>query len=291
MKLFYRKHYRIIKPAATGVLSLILVGLILLSPEFQRLFVKTADAAQTEETVAQTSSEASAGDVSDADQTADSAEDAASGDSGTAGSETETVQQDNAQMLAGEDSWMLALINRDHPLDASYTPASLTQIDDSHSVDSRIADALLKMLNDASAQGLDMYVISGYRSYDYQTQLFNDGVSQRMGQGLTEAEAYSETARNVAVPGTSEHASGLAVDIVSAGYTQLDEGQARTAEQQWLMEHCWEYGFILRYPEGTEEITGIVYEPWHYRYVGVETAKEITEQNVTLEEYLGQSRS
>ena len=92
----------------------------------------------------------------------------------------------------------------------------------------------------------------------------------------------------VARPGTSEHQAGLAVDIVSVEYQVLDEGQEDTPLQQWLMAHCWEYGFILRYPTDKSDLTGVGYEPWHYRYVGEEAAKAITEQGICLEEYLAQ---
>ncbi|MBR2807404.1 MAG: M15 family metallopeptidase, partial [Oscillospiraceae bacterium] len=87
--------------------------------------------------------------------------------------------------------------------------------------------------------------------------------------------------------GTSEHQLGLALDIVDTNERQLNSTQANNATQQWMMENCWKYGFILRFPEDKEDITGIIYEPWHYRYVGKEAAKEITEQGVCLEEYLG----
>ena len=95
-----------------------------------------------------------------------------------------------------------------------------------------------------------------------------------------------EAARWVALPGTSEHHTGLALDIVSSSYTALTRRQEKTAEQQWLMEHCWEYGFILRYPEEKGDITGIYYEPWHYRYVGREAALEIRDSGLCFEEYL-----
>jgi D-alanyl-D-alanine carboxypeptidase len=87
-------------------------------------------------------------------------------------------------------------------------------------------------------------------------------------------------------PGTSEHQLGLAVDFVDTRYWTLDEKQAELPAQKWLMEHCWEYGFILRYPSEKSEITGIIYEPWHYRYVGREIALEIRDAGLTLEEYL-----
>ena len=88
------------------------------------------------------------------------------------------------------------------------------------------------------------------------------------------------------IPGTSEHATGLAVDIISTKYGELDEKQGDTEEQKWLMEHCSEYGFVLRFPQDKSNITGIIYEPWHYRYVGVDAAKEMTEKGLTLEEYV-----
>ena len=132
-----------------------------------------------------------------------------------------------------------------------------------------------------------MYVTSAYRSYDRQVSTFNSSMQNRLDQGMTPLEAYLETSSQVAMPGTSEHATGLAVDIISTQYGELDERQGDTPEQQWLMEHCQEYGFILRYPSDKSDITGIIYEPWHYRYVGKDAATEIMEQGITLEEYLG----
>ena len=107
-----------------------------------------------------------------------------------------------------------------------------------------------------------------------------------MQAGYSEEEARTETARNVAKPGTSEHQLGLAVDIVDKDYQVLDEAQEDTAVQKWLMENSWRYGFILRYPGDRSDITGIVYEPWHYRYVGRKAAEEIYREGIVLEEYL-----
>ena len=98
-------------------------------------------------------------------------------------------------------------------------------------------------------------------------------------------EAEEKVAYWVARPGTSEHQAGLAVDIVDTNYQSLDEQQEETPVQLWLMEHCAEYGFILRYPSGKSDLTGVGYEPWHYRYVGEEAAREIMDQGVCLEEY------
>ena len=195
--------------------------------------------------------------------------------------------EDSAGLLSGDtDGWCLALVNENYPLDTEYEPAELTEIDSERSVDSRIAENLQKMLDDGAAAGLSMYVASGYRAYDKQREVFNSTMQDWINQGYTPLNAYDETKKSVAVPGTSEHATGLAVDIISSEYEELDDRQGDTDEQKWLMEHCWEYGFILRYPEEKADITGIIYEPWHYRYVGEEAAKEITEQGITLEEYI-----
>ena len=107
-----------------------------------------------------------------------------------------------------------------------------------------------------------------------------------MGEGYSYERAVEEAGTVVAVPGTSEHQTGLALDIVDASYQHLDEAQEDTQVQQWLMEHSWEYGFVLRYPSGKSETTGIIYEPWHYRYVGREAAREMTELGLCLEEYV-----
>lgn len=197
--------------------------------------------------------------------------------------------ENSAELLASDDDgWALALVNESHPLDTSYAPAQLTEVESERSVDSRIADALEQMLSDAQAEGLSMYVASAYRSYEDQCTVFNATMQDWINQGYTPLNAYNETKKSVAVPGTSEHATGLSVDIIASDYEELDDAQGDTAEQQWLMEHCWEYGFILRYPQEKADVTGIIFEPWHYRYVGVDAAKEIHEQNITLEEYLGQ---
>lgn len=195
----------------------------------------------------------------------------------------------NTELLSeGEDGWALVLVNEEHPLDTSYVPAEMYEVESERSVDARIREPLDRMLSDAEAAGLSMYVASAYRSYDQQRTVFNATMQDWISQGYMPLDAYDQTKQSVAVPGTSEHATGLAVDIIASEYEALDDRQGETAEQQWLMEHCWEYGFILRYPPEKADVTGIIFEPWHYRYVGENAAKEIHEQNITLEEYLGQ---
>lgn len=181
--------------------------------------------------------------------------------------------------------WYLMLVNQSHPMEDGYVP-ELANIDDSHQVDARVLEPLQNMLKAASDEGYSLYVCSAYRSVDRQKELFNESMIDYVNQGKTYYEAAIETAKSIAWPGESEHATGLAMDIVSSDYAGLDEKQGETDDQKWLMEHCYEYGFILRYPKDKLEDTGIIYEPWHYRYVGVEAALEIRDQGVTLEEYL-----
>ena len=184
-----------------------------------------------------------------------------------------------------EDDWRLLLVNPWNPLPEDYQVV-LTQLKNGLCVDSRCYPDLQAMMDDCRAAGLSPVVCSAYRTQEKQRQLFQNQVDKLLAQGYTQADAEAEAGTAVAVPGTSEHQLGLAVDIVDVNDQNLDEDQEDTAVQQWLMKHSWEYGFILRYPGDKSEITGIIYEPWHYRYVGREAAEEIHEQGVCLEEYL-----
>lgn len=184
-----------------------------------------------------------------------------------------------------EQAWSLVLVNGSCELPDGFT-VELAEAENGYQVDARIADALRDMLQGARDAGLRPVLCSAYRTESYQTYLYNRKVGQYREKGYSQAGAKTAAARWVAPPGTSEHQLGLAVDIISSSYQKLDRGQEDTREQQWLMQHCWEYGFILRYPDDKSDITGIAYEPWHYRYVGKAAAREITEQGVCLEEYL-----
>ena len=141
-------------------------------------------------------------------------------------------------------------------------------------------------LADCRAAGHAPLLCSSYRTQEKQTQLYNNLVQKQIARGNSRSEAMAKAAKEVAVPGTSEHQLGLAVDIVDTQNQVLNRAQEDTAVQQWLMEHCWEYGFILRYPPDKEEKTGIIYEPWHYRYVGREYAQAIRQSGLCLEEFL-----
>ena len=181
--------------------------------------------------------------------------------------------------------WNLILVNPWNKMPEGYS-VSLTQLKNGQSVDSRCYPALQEMMDDCRAAGYDPIICSSYRSNDTQTYLYNRKVNQFKDKGYSDADAKVEAGKVVAVPGTSEHQLGLAVDIVDTGYQVLDEGQENRPTQKWLMQNSYKYGWILRYPNSKSSITGIIYEPWHYRYVGKEAAKEIYERGICLEEYL-----
>ena len=184
--------------------------------------------------------------------------------------------------------WNLTLVNKDNPLPETFAPESLADADNGYEADSRITDALKKMIADArSTENVRIIALSAYRDYEYQKELFDDKV-QRLQQekGYSVTKAREEAATVVAYPGTSEHQLGLALDLVDARHVKLDESQENTAAYKWLYKHCAEYGFIVRYPNGKTDITGIIYEPWHFRYVGEDAAKIIMEKGITLEEYI-----
>lgn len=199
---------------------------------------------------------------------------------------TEIQLTAQAQKPAEED-WQLVLVNPWNKLPEDFR-VELKKLSNGLRVDARIYDDLSAMLSDCRKAGLSPLVCSAYRSQETQTRLYRNKISRLRAAGYTAEKAVQEAGRWVAVPGTSEHQTGLAVDLVAASYQILDQKQEQTAEQKWLMEHCWEYGFILRYPTDKSEITGIGYEPWHYRYVGKTAAAAIHDSGLCLEEYLQQ---
>lgn len=185
-----------------------------------------------------------------------------------------------------DDDWALTLVNWENPVPEDYSIPNLVELRNNQSIDRRAYPDLQRMMDDCRAAGLDPLICSSYRTNEFQRELFENKVSQYTSQGYDRTEAEALAAGWVARPGTSEHELGLAVDIVDTGYQNLDEEQEETAVQQWLLSHCAEYGFILRYPTDKADLTGVNYEPWHYRYVG-SAAEEIMEQGICLEEYLG----
>lgn len=183
-----------------------------------------------------------------------------------------------------EEDWKLILVNKQHPIPEDYT-FSLGTIKGTLQCDERIMDDLLDMMQAAKDAQVDLVICSPYRDYNRQTILFNRKIETYMNKGLSYMDAYKLSCQTVTLPNASEHQLGLAIDFYSSTYMKLNAGFSETETGQWLAEHGHEYGFILRYPLGKEYITGIEFEPWHFRYVGVEAAAVITEKGITLEEF------
>ena len=180
---------------------------------------------------------------------------------------------------------ILYLVNPWNPLPEDYT-VELVSIGDTHQIASYAYDDYLQMIADCQAAGFAPVVCSSYRTQEYQEGLFKNRVARYVYQGYSDEEAVELAGQSVAVPGTSEHQLGLALDIVENNHWRLDESQAKRPTQIWLMENSWRYGWILRYPVDKSAVTGIIYEPWHYRYVGKDIAKQIHDLGLCLEEYL-----
>ena len=182
------------------------------------------------------------------------------------------------------DDWKLILINKQHSIPEDYE-FPLGTISGSMRCDERILEDLLTMMQAAKDEGVDLVICSPYRDYNRQTYLFNRKITRYMDAGMSYMDAYKTASMTVTSPNASEHRIGLAIDFYSSTYKNLNEGFADTATGQWLAANSYRFGFILRYPKDKEYITGIEYEPWHFRYVGVEAATVITQKGITLEEF------
>lgn len=187
---------------------------------------------------------------------------------------------------------LYVIVNKQRALPSDYVPSDLTEpnvpFPFKDKVEKRLlrepaARALEALFSQAKQDGIELYAVSGYRSYKTQKSLYETYVRT---QGEAHAAAFS------AVPGKSEHQTGLAMDVSGLDQaTRLEQTFADTPEGMWLAEKCAAFGFIIRYPKGKEDITGYAYEPWHLRYVGKEMAEEIMSRGITLEEYFQESRS
>ena len=184
-------------------------------------------------------------------------------------------------------SWELQLIRLERPLEDSFVPESLTEIENGQQVDSRIAQPLRDLLEAARAAGYDVYFCSGYRDYDTQHFIyFNNHVDVYMTQGMSEDEANAEALLEVDYPGTSEHQAGLCADILESPDQEMESYIGGSGLMLWLEQHCAKYGFIVRYPEYKTDVTGREYQPWHLRYVGQSAAEYIMSHSLCLEEFL-----
>lgn len=192
----------------------------------------------------------------------------------------QTEDSDNKQD-SDTGEWYLTLVNKWNPMPEN-TNIETVELTNGECVDKRIYPYLQEMFDDARAEGIYPIVRSGFRTRQEQEEIYDDRMKEYQGQGMSEKEAMEETQLWVAVPGTSEHELGLAVDI------NADKIHSEGAEvYTWLSENAYRYGFINRYPSDKTAVTGVANEPWHYRYVGVEAAAQIHEQGICLEEYLG----
>lgn len=181
------------------------------------------------------------------------------------------------------EKWNLAIINTKYPLPDSYVPTLSNAINGSNiQLDSRVSEHYAEMYAAAKLSGCVLTPYSGYHTYALQENTFNRKVNFYVNKGMSAEEANQKASTQVLPAGCSEHNAGLAMDIVSASSDFIN-----TKEYKWLCENAHNYGFILRYPEGKTAITGMNFEPWHWRYVGTQAAKEMKEKNQCLEEYLG----
>lgn len=171
-------------------------------------------------------------------------------------------------------SWEFILANPDNNIEQYEPPLALLE---KQQFDERIIEPMQAFVEAARNEGLNVYLSSGYRSYNEQNYLFN----RKLGQGYSRENA----ARIVAVPGTSEHQTGLACDITDKYYDYKTSDLENTDLYKWMSEHCHEYGFVVRYPKDKEDITKIIYEPWHFRYLGIDVATYMHENNLCYEEF------
>ena len=171
------------------------------------------------------------------------------------------------------------LVNSEVPLpdDFQMTPTLFDTI----TVNSKMYPELTALINAAYNDEINLWIASGYRSVEEQESVLDRAVQRRMADGMTYENAYEDARITIQAPGYSEHHTGLAVD-----FNDVEDDFRETEAYTWLQEHAAEYGFVERYPKGKESITGIDYEPWHYRYVGKEHAQRMNELNMCLEEYV-----
>ena len=183
------------------------------------------------------------------------------------------------------DDWQLILVNGENWLPEKFSVRTAPV--QNYKVDARVQKPALDMIAAAKEDGVGLLVCSAYRSVEKQTQLFENKIQRVINQyGYDRERAEQAAAAAVARPRTSEHHTGLALDIVTPSYQNLNDGYADTDAAKWLKANAADYGFILRYPKNKEAITGVVFEPWHYRYVGVSAAREIMSRGICLEEFL-----
>lgn len=247
------------------------------------------ESASSEEEAEKEASEASSAEESSSEESSSeesSSEESSSEESSSEESSEAPAKEESSkeEEQAQSDDWKMILVNRWNPIPDGYTFETF-ELRNGQAVDKRIYEDLQAMFDAARAEGIYPYIVESYRTHEDQVAMMDYYIGIYESEGASEEEAREKAEAVVAIPGTSEHELGLAVDI-NGEYTDTQES---AVVWDWLMNHCYEYGFILRYPEDKTEITGIDYEPWHYRYVGRENAQKIQESGLCLEEYLGRT--
>jgi len=202
-----------------------------------------------------------------------------------------TIKKVDGKDVVTNPESMTVIVNKDRYLPEGYEPPDLVVPDVAFSYDGVLekshmrkeaAEALEELFKASKSDGLDLRAVSGYRSYKRQVIIYNNNVA-------TKGKAYTD--RVSASPGTSEHQTGLAIDVSGPGIGYgLEQSFGKTAEGKWLKQHAAEYGFVIRYKKGADAITGYTWEPWHIRYVGKEVAQDVTAKDLTLEEYFDQDK-
>ena len=190
-----------------------------------------------------------------------------------------------AEKNAEERDWRLILVNPDNLIPDDFE-VDLEMTRYGYEVDSRIVKDVENLINAAAKDNVSLLICYGYRTLEQSQQLFEKQINRQLARGLSQEEAVAEAKRWVAPPGTSDHHTGLALDIVTPEYQVLNHGFFNTPAGQWMAKNCWDYGFVIRFPEDKQDITGITYEPWHLRFVGKEHSIAMRDNNECLEEYV-----
>lgn len=215
--------------------------------------------------------------------------DSSSAPPGTSSSASALLPPVSSRPTAADTTlWSLLLVNSQHPIDDSYEPEDLVQIPGTyHYFDGRAVEALNQMIAACNAvPGHDLQPYSAYRGAESQNKRHEELVAAYKKEGLSDEAALAKANLYEPAAAHSEHRTGFAVDFFTGSYQHISDGFDQQPEFAWLVEHCAEYGFILRYPAGKEAITGMAYQPYHFRYVGTVEATQISQANICLEEYL-----
>lgn len=203
---------------------------------------------------------------------------------------SQKATESKAKLPGNPDEWELILVNESNEI--KEEPTNLKELPNGYKVDSRIYDSYMALAAASAEAGFELTVISAYRSVQEQTDLVARDIESYQNQGYSESESKELAMKYLTVPGLSEHHTGLALDVLSIDwYSQgntLDEAFGETDAGKWLAENAAHYGFIIRYEKGKEAVTGINYEPWHIRYVGIENAEYMYDNQLVLEEYIDQ---